>query len=452
MEVDPTPESPAEAVAIFRATVIGPVVSRALSHGQLATELRTLSVQRFRPPGADSTRTYSLPTLERWVYAYRAQGLAGLRPERRSDRGFAQELSEEMRELLLAIRRERPEVSVPLILATLQEEGRMDKAAVSAPTLRRLYAAHGLSRRDASRNEGGSRVRRRWQADSPGALWHGDVCHLTDCKVGDKTTPIRIHGLLDDASRYVVALEAHATEKEAVMLGMLVDAVRRHGKPDALYFDNGSTYRGEILQTVCARLQIGLLHAKPYDPQARGKMERFWRTLRQGWLNHLGAVASLDDLNTRLRAFLDKRYHPGPHAGLVGKSPAKAYAQKPEGAGRLDETTLRQAMTVRSRRRVSNDNIVSFGGVCWELDQGYLAGKTVTVAHCIAVPDQLPWVEQEGKRLLLHRLDRIGNGKGERASSHGPTASPKAPSVDFDPMRALLEDDGEASTPEEGAP
>jgi putative transposase len=273
--MDLGPADPAEAVAIYRATVIGPLLHRVLTHGQLAAELRSLSEQRFRPPGAHSTRTYSVPTLERWLYAARRDGLAGLRPQPRSDRGFAQDLSEELRTLLLDIRREHPDASVPLILKTLVDEGRLDDGKVSEPTVRRLYMAHGLPRR-AARPEGEPKTRLRWQAERPGALWHGDVCHLTGCTVGGKAMPIRIHGLLDDASRYVVALEAHTTEKEVDMLGMTVDALRRHGKPDGLYLDNGSTYRGDVLKTACARLGITLLHARPYDPQARGKMERFY--------------------------------------------------------------------------------------------------------------------------------------------------------------------------------
>src|SRR5262249_22479986 len=149
-------------------------------------------------------------------------------------------------------------------------------------------------------------------------------------------------------------------------------ALRRHGKCDALYLDNGSTYSGEMLKTVCARLGITLLHARPYDPQARGKMERFWRTLREGCLNFLGSVASLAELNARLRAFLDRRYHPAPHAGLMGKSPASVYATRPEGEGAIDDKTLHDALTMRSRRRVTSDNVVSVDGVGWQLDQGFL--------------------------------------------------------------------------------
>lgn len=437
--MDPTDLKPSdygEELAIFRATILGPILLRELAHGQLANELRALSEQRYRPPGADSTRTYQVPTLERWLYAYRARGLAGLRPEPRSDRGFAQALTEELRELLLDIRREHPSASVGLILETLIGEGYFEKEKVSEPTVRRLYAAAHLPRR-AKRGEDGTKTRLRWQAERPGALWHGDVCHLTTCKLGGKPTPIRIHGMLDDASRYGVALEAHTTEKEVDMLGMLVDALRRHGKPDALYLDNGSTYRGEVLKTACARLEITLLHAKPYDPQARGKMERFWRTLREGLLDHLGDVTSLAELNQQLQAFLDKRYHVRPHSSLLGKSPAKVYATRKAEEGALDEAKLRVALTERTRRHVSSDNVISFDGVAYELDQGFLAGKNVVVAQCFVTPDEPPWVEHEGKRLVLRVLDPVKNARRKRP----PRIADAKPvrRTGFDPAKTLLQ-------------
>ncbi|WP_437982947.1 DDE-type integrase/transposase/recombinase [Sorangium sp. So ce117] len=444
------PADHAETVALYRATVIGPLMHRVLTHGQLAAELRTLSEQRFRPPGAHSTRTYSVPTLERWLYAYRSAGLDGLRPQPRSDRGFAQDLSEELRTLLLDIRREHPYASVPLILKTLVDEGRLEATQVSEPTVRRLYAAHGLRRR-AARAEGEPKTRLRWQAERPGALWHGDVCHVTGCTVGGKAMPLRIHGLLDDASRYVVALEAHTTEKEVDMLAMTVDALRRHGKPDALYLDNGSTYRGDVLKTACARLGIALLHAKPYDPEARGKMERFWRTLREGCLTYLGAVASLVDINTTLRAFLERRYHPAPHAGLLGQTPAKVYAARPAAEGGVDEKALRVALTERTRRRVSGDNIVSVDGVAWQLDQGYLAGQIVSVARCFVAPDEPPWVEHEGKRLVLHPVDPQRNARRKRLPCGGPAVDKPTRPVDFNPAWTLGRSTGTgADTSERG--
>lgn len=434
--MDIQPKDRAEAIAIFRMSVIGPLTCRDLGHGQLAVELRELSAQRFRPPGAASTRTFSVPTLERWYYASRQGGLDALRPAPRSDRGYAQELTLEQRDLLLDIRRENPNASVRLILTTLVADGRLDQEAISEPTVRRLYAAHGLERRAAC-PEGGAKTRLRWQAERPGALWHGDVCHLAPITMKGTSTMVRVHGMLDDASRYLVALEAHATEKEVDMLGMLVDAIRRHGKPDALYLDNGATYRGDVLKTFCARLGITLIHAKPYDPQARGKMERFWRTLRESCANYLGKVATMADLNTRLAAFAE-RYHQTLHGGLMGKSPATVYATKQTGDGSVDDKALGDALTVRNRRKVSRDNIISVDGVAWELDQGFLAGQIVTVAQCLLVSGQAPWVEHEGKRLLLHPLDPVNNARRKRPPRGGSVQSPRRV-IPFDPPTALLE-------------
>ncbi len=47
--------------------------------------------------------------------------------------------------------------------------------------------------------------------------------------IDGKSQPVRIHGILDDASRYILALAAHHTEREVDMLGLMVKAVRKHG-------------------------------------------------------------------------------------------------------------------------------------------------------------------------------------------------------------------------------
>ncbi|MBK6688868.1 MAG: transposase [Deltaproteobacteria bacterium] len=163
-------------------------------------------------------------------------------------------------------------------------------------------------------------------------LWHSDVCHGPAMKIAGRVVPLRIHALLDDHSRYVVAIQACATERESEMLALLVKALRRFHAPETLYLDNGSTYRGDVLCTACPRLGISLVHAQPHDPQARGKMERFWRTLREGCLDHLGAQASLHDVQVRLLAFVDQHYHLAPHASLMGKSPSQVHE-----AGRSQE-------------------------------------------------------------------------------------------------------------------
>jgi transposase InsO family protein len=431
------PKDHGEAVALFRSEIIGALCRRDLDRGELRAALVKLSHERFRRPDADKTATISVPTLERWYYRYRKGGIAALVPKPRSDRGRARELTPEQRQLLCDIRREHTSASVPLILRTLVLDGRLQAGAVSTATVRRLYAEQGLDRVPL-RDGAGAHTRLRWQAAAPMALWHGDVCHGPAIIVDGKTRPLRIHAMLDDASRFVVALEAHHTEREVDMLGLFVRAVRRFGLPDALYLDNGSTYTGEALRLGCERLGVTLIHAAPYDAPARGKMERFWRGLREGVLDWAGGVTSLHDVAVRLWAWLDQHYHTAPHAGLMGRSPGVVWSEVPPRLDRLDEDRLRAALTVRDRRRVRRDTTVSVDGEDFELDQGYLAGRIVTVARCL-VDDKTPWVEHEGKRLPLHPVDAVGNAARKRPRRRAPGGTGPAAHIPFDPPGALLD-------------
>jgi hypothetical protein len=91
-----------------------------------------------------------------------------------------------------------PEASVPLILRTLVADGRLQEGSISASTVRRFFQQRGVDRMSL-RAGGGGKMRLRWQADKPMALWHGDVCHGSPLGTGDRSVPVRIHALLDDA-------------------------------------------------------------------------------------------------------------------------------------------------------------------------------------------------------------------------------------------------------------
>jgi putative transposase len=433
-----TPKDHSEKIALFRYGLIARLCAGEREHGELASELRSLAKQRVRLPGSMQTRTFAVPTLERWLCAYRHHGLEGLRPRARRDRGRGRELDPALRKLLCDIRREHPSASVPLILRTLRADGRIN-AVVCASTVRRLYREQGLDK-VSQRDSKGPTTRLKWQADRPDALWHGDVCHGPTLTIAGRKTPVRIHAMLDDASRYIVAFSVETDEKEDTMLRLLVRALRLHGAPDALYLDNGATYRGDALRLCCARLGVTLLHARPYDPEARGKMERFWRTLRQAVLDHLGEVTSLKDIADRIGAFLDVHYHAASHAGLMGRAPDLVYAPGQREIDALTESRLREALTVRQRRRVHRDTTLSIRGQLFELDHGYLAGRTVTVAYCLLDEPLAPIVEIEGQKIPLRLVDPVHNARAKRPPRR-PESEPERAGrpIPFDPGGALLE-------------
>lgn len=426
----------AEAIAIFRAQVIAPMCVGKLGRGERAELLAALSERTFTPPGADTSRCYAAPTIERWLYRYRRGGLEALKPVSR-ERGAALVLTDEQRVLLVQIREQHPSASAELIVNTLEHDGRLTAGTVSPNTVRRLFRLNGLDKKSARAAARGS-IRRRWQAESVNDLWHADVCHGPALSVDGRSVPLRIHALLDDHSRRIIAIQACVTERESEMLMLLVKALRLHDAPTTLYLDNGATYSGDALKTVCARLGIALVHAKPYDPEARGKMERFWRTLREGCLDHLGPMTSLHDVQVRLLAYVDKRYQVAPHASLMGRSPLEVYEhERPGGTPNVTEAKLAHALTVHGTRRVRRDGTLELGGVTWETTIGFLAGRNVVVGRSLLDPTSAPWFEHEEQRFALHRVDPVANAKRTRTpvSARRPKRGIDVP---FDPTSALL--------------
>ena len=431
-----TPKNHREKIAVFRHALIGALATKdALDHGERIALLRKLSEERVRPPGSDTTRCYSVPTLERWLYAFKKGGLAALTPQARSDHGRGRELDPSLRKLLCDIRCEHPGVSVTLILRTLRADG-LCGPEITACTVRRMFAQRGLLRTLAVDGKG-QKTRLRWQAARPSALWHGDVCHGPTLTLAGRRTPVRVHALLDDASRFVVALRVFDNEREETMLTLFAQSLMEHGKPDALYLDNGSTYRGEILQLVCARLGITLLHARPYDAPARGKIERFWRRMREEALSHVGEIASLDDVEDKLRTWLARYYQGAPHAGILGRAPATAFAEGEKIC--IPEQGLREALTVRARRRVRRDCIVSLDGTEYEVPLGYLAGHFVTVATSLFDAAE-PAIELDGKLVALRAVDPVANASKRRPPRRPPHEAPSTP-TGFDPGRTLTKKD-----------
>ena len=169
---------------------------------------------------------------------------------------------------------------------------------------------------------------------------------------------------------------------------MFKQALLRRGVPQRLYVDNGAAYRSQQLALVCARLGVALIHARPHQPQGKGKQERWFRTVRAQLLGTLGEAdtASLEALNRRLWAWVEAEYHHSPHRGLEGLTPLDRWAmsaQPPRLSGPgLD---LEALFLFEARRRVQRDHTVSLNGTLFELDAA-LVGQTVTLRYDPAVP------------------------------------------------------------------
>lgn len=379
MKMPPPKPSHREQIALFRHSIIGDLLAQELAPGELKEELRARAKRRYRPPGSSYTRKYSYKTLERWYYKAKNNPSTGLLPRSR-ERGNARKLDDSQRELLLEMRQEHPTASAEMILSEALRNGVVGQDDLSLSTLRRLYRSAGLprlSRTKLGRREDGQR--RRWEVEKPGDLWHGDVCHLIMANEQGRRR-ILVHGLLDDASRYCVALMPLHQEREQDMLEVFCGALLSYPAPRVLYLDNGACYRGERLALLCQRLGIRLVHAKPYSPEARGKMERFWRTMRQRCTDHLAPSSTIHQTGQALWAWLDADYHRRPHGGLLGETPRRRYL---DGLAAQDVPLTAKELAValenEQKRLIKKNATFDVNAVTYEVRGQHLIGKRITV-------------------------------------------------------------------------
>ena len=426
----PTPTR-TEEIALFRLSVVGDLVLRDLEPGELSTELKQRADRRYRPPGASASRRYHWKTLQSWLYSAR-EGLSELAPASRR-KGFALELTLEQRSLLLDMREEHPSAAADLLLGEAVRHGAIPEGIVSPVTVRRLLHAHGASRGRLNRVER-RKQRLRWESPRVGDIWHADVCHIWLRDPEGKPYKAYVHGLLDDHSRYVPVLEAREHEREVDMLAVLVASLLRFPAPGVLFVDNGSCYRGEVLALTTDRLGVRLLHAQPHDPQARGKMERFWRTMRQRCTDHLPPRSTLADLNTALLAWLDADYHLRPHAGLLGETPMRRFQEGLRGLpGPRSAAELARALVVTRTVRIRKDATFSLEGQLFEVRGSHLAGKSIEgeVDAFTGRPLSARYQDQD---VPVAPCDPAANARRGRAA----TEEPETGSTSFDPIAGFL--------------
>jgi len=279
--------------------------------------------------------------------------------------------------------------------------------------------------------------RRRFAFAQAGELWMSDVMHGPSVLVGERTKrKTYLLAFIDDATRVIPQAAFPLAENTAAFLPVLKQAILRRGLPQRLYVDNGAHCRSQHLALVCAKLGIALIHARPYRPQGKGKIERWFKTVRAQLLTRLGPedTGNLQALNRRLWAWVEGEYHHSSHRGLDGATPLEQWAQTgeavhfPEPGLDLDDLFLFEA-----QRKVQKDRTVSLNGVLYEVDAALVGEKVILRFDPSARPERPVQVCHQGKLVELAKpVETYANCfvKRHRPSwtlnVEGPAASPPA--------------------------
>jgi putative transposase len=402
-------------MALFRYSVLGPLVSRAdLPRGELKATLRELAARHYDIPGSRNSRL-SEKTIEGWFYAWRRGGIEALIPKRRSDRGQSK-LAPEVQEAILAAKRENPRRSIRGIRRLLEARGTTAKGELSRSAIHRLLKAHGLSRIDGSASE--PQEHRAYVAECAGDIWYGDVMHGPQVPMGGRMRKAYLVSLMDDASRLIAHSAFCPGETALDIEAVLKQAVLKRGLPVKLVLDNGPAYRAKTLQGICARLGIHLVYCRPYAPEGKGKLERWHRTFRNHFLSELDTtrLRDLGDLNARLWAWLEAVYHKTPHAGLEGRTPLQRYQQDLPRIRTLGTLAARidALFHHRVKRKVRKDGTVSYQGAAFEVPYA-LVGQWVRLVVDPHTQQVLGVEDDNGQSLgAATPLDAVANVQRRR--------------------------------------
>ena len=407
--------NPIHPVALFRYSVLGPLISRAdLPRGELKATIQELAARHYEIPGSRNSRL-SEKTIEAWYYAWRRGDIEALTPKVRSDRGQSK-LTPTIQEAILAAKREKPRRSIRVIRRLLERRGTVAKGELSRSAIHRLLQAHGLSRIKGSASE--PEEHRAYVAEYAGDIWYGDVMHGPRVPMGGRMRKAYLVSLMDDASRLIAHPAFCPGETALDIEAVLKQAVLKRGLPVKLVIDNGPAYRAKTLQGICARLGIHLIYCRPYAPEGKGKLERWHRTFRDQFLSELDTsrLRDLSDLNARLWAWVETVYHCAPHSGLEGRTPLERYQQdlpriRTLGtlAARLDELFHH-----RVKRQVRKDGTVSYQGERFEVPYE-LSGRSVRLVVDPHARNVLGVEDENGQSLgAATPLDAVANVQRKR--------------------------------------
>ena len=371
---------PLHPLALFRLMILGPLTSRGqLKRGELKNMIRHLAAQTYEIPNSQHTRL-SEETIRRWYYEWKRGSIDALAPQKRCDKGNTK-LPQAIQTALLQRKKDNPSRSINTLIKMLEMEGIVSKDELARATVHRFLQQQQLSKRVIPDRH--TIERRAFVAEHAGDIFHGDVLHGPSIQTPRGMRKTYLVSLLDDASRLMAHSAFCLGETALDIEGVLKQAVLRRGIPYKLIIDNGAAYRSHSLQSICARLEIRLIYCRPYEPEGKGKLERFHRTFREQFLNEieLDQLSGLDDLNERLWAWLEQVYHQRAHAGLDLKTPLERWREdlihvRPLGfkAGQIDEI-----FNHRVQRTVRKDGTVNWEGARFEVPYEQVGEKVMLV-------------------------------------------------------------------------
>jgi len=367
-----------EKIALFRYSVIGSLASAELAHGELKRRIRELSTCSYNIPNSRRKKVYA-GTIAQWLRYYRKNGIEGLKPKSRSDHGVIRGIPEDVGKAIIEQRTATPRMPLRLVLRKLYMEKNLPAAADIPLSNAYRYLRTHLPKRPVPVT---GREQKRFSHRYPNECWQGDTMHgmyIRDRQDG-RSKKTYLIAFIDDATRLIVAARFFFSETLQHVKEVLRDAVLTYGVPAKPYLDNGRNFCADDIEIACAAMRCALIHTTAYYPEGKGKIERFFRTVRDSFITGLATVHSLPALNEAFDAWLQHEYNRSPHSGIDGAVPPDTFLKNAQNRLRRLPAAIDPAELFcrKESRLVAKDGTFRINNVLYETEE-HLIGRKVNV-------------------------------------------------------------------------
>jgi len=255
----------------------------------------------------------------RWIYElrrrYEAEGVAGLEPRSRRPKRSPHQLSAEVEDAVVRLRKELADAGLDAGPVTIRWHLERRGETVPVPSIAAIWRV--LKRWGLIEPQPQKRPRssyRRFQAELVNQMWQIDA---TKWRLAGGTE-VEIINIIDDHSRVCVGSKAVATTTGRAVFAVFVDAGTDWGFPASVLSDNATYFSGKRrgweapFETALRSLKIKPITSTPNHPATCGKVERFHQTLKK-WLTAQDSATGIDQLQTLIDRFIDYYNHQRPH-------------------------------------------------------------------------------------------------------------------------------------------
>jgi len=402
-------------VSDFRFGIIADLVYSHATGKELARLIAEKASRIYAIPFSHKTRI-SQSCIHKWLTAYRTKGRDVLIPKVRKDKGSCKAITDGEKELILKLLEQKPQLDASSAVRSLVRDGKLPRE-ISKSSLSRFIRASGFDRTARLHIATKDQVQA-FSYEYPLECVQVDDMH--SFAVPDFEGRLRkaiLIAFLDDASRRVLysclLFSENAVEFERGILHIL----RSHGRPRRIYTDNGSPFVSDQTQRILDTLGIPLIHSRPGMPKGRGKIERFFRTVRTQFESCIdpASIRSLQDYEMRFHSWVESEYHRRPHSGLGGRTPLDAYLAGTRHIFRVDPSIdLDEVFCHEEWRAVANDGTVSVDGTRYEVPS-ILIGSKVKLRWNPHADVPLISVYRDGKDYgKARRVDLYANARSKR--------------------------------------